>query len=98
VIAAGHFDALFINEQGELTEGARSNLFVEKNGVLLTPPCERRPAQRRLRRRLLRKARRRKPASARRPSPRRGDLCRQRPARPGARPAGGSRLAQKRQQ
>jgi para-aminobenzoate synthetase/4-amino-4-deoxychorismate lyase len=39
VIAAGHFDALFINEQGE-TEGARSNLFVEKNGVLLTPPCE----------------------------------------------------------
>ena len=39
VIAAGHFDALFINEQGELTEGARSNLFVEKNGILLTPPC-----------------------------------------------------------
>ena len=40
VTALGHFDALFMNEKGELTEGARSNLFVEKEGVLLTPPLE----------------------------------------------------------
>jgi para-aminobenzoate synthetase/4-amino-4-deoxychorismate lyase len=38
VIGDGHFDALFINERGELTEGARSNLFVEIDGALLTPP------------------------------------------------------------
>lgn len=40
VMGLGHFDALFLNEQGALTEGARSNLFVEKDGVLLTPPLE----------------------------------------------------------
>jgi para-aminobenzoate synthetase/4-amino-4-deoxychorismate lyase len=27
-----------LNERGELTEGAISNVFVEKEGVLLTPP------------------------------------------------------------
>ena len=54
VVEAGHFDALFINERGELTEGARSNLFVEKNGVLLTPPCEAGLLDGVLRRRLLR--------------------------------------------
>lgn len=37
VTALGHFDALFMNEKGELTEGARSNLFIEKDGQLLTP-------------------------------------------------------------
>ncbi len=26
-----------MNEKGELTEGARSNLFIEKDGQLLTP-------------------------------------------------------------
>jgi para-aminobenzoate synthetase/4-amino-4-deoxychorismate lyase len=33
----GCFDALLLNERGELTEGARTNLFVERDGVLLTP-------------------------------------------------------------
>ena len=36
---AGGFDeVLFLNERGELTEGAISNLFVEQDGKLLTPP------------------------------------------------------------
>lgn len=35
---AGVFDALFLNERGEVAEGARSNVFVERDGVLLTPP------------------------------------------------------------
>ena len=29
---------LFLNEKGELAEGARSNLFVELGGALYTPP------------------------------------------------------------
>jgi para-aminobenzoate synthetase/4-amino-4-deoxychorismate lyase len=39
-VAAGHFDALFLNTRGELAEGARSTVFVRpKSGdVLLTPP------------------------------------------------------------
>jgi para-aminobenzoate synthetase/4-amino-4-deoxychorismate lyase len=37
-IAAGHFDTLFFNDRGELTEGCRSNVFVEIDGELLTPP------------------------------------------------------------
>jgi para-aminobenzoate synthetase/4-amino-4-deoxychorismate lyase len=32
------FDEIFMNEHGMLTEGARSNLFVQMNGVLYTPP------------------------------------------------------------
>ena len=32
------FDVVFLNERGEVAEGARSNVFVEKHGVLLTPP------------------------------------------------------------
>ena len=32
------FDLVFLNERGEVAEGARSNVFVERNGVLLTPP------------------------------------------------------------
>ncbi|HZX29846.1 MAG TPA: aminodeoxychorismate synthase component I [Rhodocyclaceae bacterium] len=32
------FDVLFLNERGEVAEGARSNIFVERDGVLLTPP------------------------------------------------------------
>lgn len=32
------FDVLFINERGEVAEGARSNVFVERDGCLLTPP------------------------------------------------------------
>ncbi len=31
-------EILFRNEHGELTEGARSNIFVRRDGVLLTPP------------------------------------------------------------
>ena len=31
-------EVLFCNERGELAEGARSNIFVERDGVLLTPP------------------------------------------------------------
>ncbi len=31
-------DVIFLNERGELTEGAISNLFVERDGWLLTPP------------------------------------------------------------
>ena len=34
------FDALFFNEAGELTEGARSNVFLVKDGVWLTPPIQ----------------------------------------------------------
>lgn len=40
VMALGHFDAVFMNEKKQLTEGTRSNLFVEKGGILLTPPLE----------------------------------------------------------
>ena len=32
------FDAIFFNSRGEVCEGARSNVFVERQGVLLTPP------------------------------------------------------------
>ena len=31
-------EILFCNERGELTEGARSNIFVRRDGILLTPP------------------------------------------------------------
>jgi len=37
-IARGHFDALFFNRAGELCEGARSNVFIERSGRLFTPP------------------------------------------------------------
>ena len=32
------FDAIFLNTRGEVCEGARSNVFVERAGTLLTPP------------------------------------------------------------
>jgi len=32
------FDTVFLNERGEVVEGSRSNVFVERDGVLLTPP------------------------------------------------------------
>jgi len=35
---AGAGEALFLNERDELTEGSRSNLFIEQGGQLLTPP------------------------------------------------------------
>ncbi len=31
-------EVIFQNERGELTEGARSNIFIRRGGVLLTPP------------------------------------------------------------
>jgi para-aminobenzoate synthetase/4-amino-4-deoxychorismate lyase len=34
----GTDEVVFCNERGELTEGARSNIFVERDGILLTPP------------------------------------------------------------
>jgi para-aminobenzoate synthetase/4-amino-4-deoxychorismate lyase len=37
---AGFDDVLFMNERGELTEGAISNVFIEKAGKWLTPPVE----------------------------------------------------------
>ena len=36
----GTDEVVFCNERGELTEGARSNIFIEQNGVLLTPPID----------------------------------------------------------
>ncbi len=32
------FDAIFFNHRGEVCEGARSNVFVARDGLLLTPP------------------------------------------------------------
>lgn len=37
-IKDGHFDAIFLNTRGEVCEGARSNIFIERDGLLLTPP------------------------------------------------------------
>ncbi|HEY1767403.1 MAG TPA: aminodeoxychorismate synthase component I [Terracidiphilus sp.] len=37
---SGFDDVLFFNLRGELTEGAISNVFLEKNGRWLTPPIE----------------------------------------------------------
>ncbi len=37
---AGFDDVLFLNLRGEVTEGAISNIFVEKDGRWLTPPVE----------------------------------------------------------
>ncbi|MBW1926227.1 MAG: aminodeoxychorismate synthase component I [Deltaproteobacteria bacterium] len=34
----GLFDCVFVNERGELTEGSISNIFLEINGGLVTPP------------------------------------------------------------
>ena len=34
----GYADVLFLNQQGEVTEGAISNVFIEMDGKWLTPP------------------------------------------------------------
>lgn len=34
------FDEIFFNEKGELTEGARSNILLQINGILYTPPLD----------------------------------------------------------
>ena len=36
--ASDVLDAIFVNTRGEVCEGARSNVYVERDGVLLTPP------------------------------------------------------------
>ena len=36
--AKGFFDVIFINERRELAEGCITNIFIEKNGIILTPP------------------------------------------------------------
>lgn len=36
----GFFDTIFLNEKNEVTEGAISNIFIEKNGKYYTPPIE----------------------------------------------------------
>ncbi|HSE42027.1 MAG TPA: aminodeoxychorismate synthase component I [Acidobacteriota bacterium] len=38
--AKGFFDVIFRNERNEITEGAISNVFIEKNGKLFTPPVK----------------------------------------------------------
>ncbi|MGA2650697.1 MAG: aminodeoxychorismate synthase component I [Terracidiphilus sp.] len=35
---AGYDDVIFLNLQGEVTEGAIHNVFIEKDGILYTPP------------------------------------------------------------
>ena len=39
-VNAGLDDVLFLNTRGEVTEGAISNIFIEKDGRWLTPPAE----------------------------------------------------------
>lgn len=34
------FDEIYFNERGEMTEGARSNVIIEKDGKFYTPPVE----------------------------------------------------------
>ena len=36
----GTDEVIFCNQRGELTEGARSNIFIPRDGVLLTPPLD----------------------------------------------------------
>lgn len=36
--AQGFDEVLFLNERGEVTEGSRTNLFIQKGDTLLTPP------------------------------------------------------------
>jgi para-aminobenzoate synthetase/4-amino-4-deoxychorismate lyase len=36
----GAFDMLFCNRHGYLTEGGRSNVFIRKEGIWLTPPLD----------------------------------------------------------
>jgi para-aminobenzoate synthetase/4-amino-4-deoxychorismate lyase len=39
--ASGQFDVLFFDAEGYLTEGSFTNIFVERDGRLLTPPASR---------------------------------------------------------
>lgn len=40
ISARKYYDVLFFNEKGELCEGARSNVLLEKNGIFYTPKVE----------------------------------------------------------
>ena len=37
-VAKGYYEVLFINEKGEVTEGSYTNIFLQKDGKLITPP------------------------------------------------------------
>jgi para-aminobenzoate synthetase/4-amino-4-deoxychorismate lyase len=37
-LEAGYDDVLFVNQRGEVTEAAIHNIFIDKDGRLLTPP------------------------------------------------------------
>ena len=37
-MAKGFFDVLFCNERAEVTEGSITNVFIRKEGKLVTPP------------------------------------------------------------
>ncbi|MFC1843693.1 aminodeoxychorismate synthase component I [Thermodesulfobacteriota bacterium] len=37
-VAKGYYEVLFINEKGEVTEGSYTNIFLQKERKLLTPP------------------------------------------------------------
>jgi para-aminobenzoate synthetase/4-amino-4-deoxychorismate lyase len=39
-IEAGYDEVLFLNQRSEVTEAAIHNIFIEKNGRLLTPPID----------------------------------------------------------
>ena len=39
--AAGTFEVVFLDDEGFLTEGSFTNIFVERDGMLLTPPLSR---------------------------------------------------------
>jgi branched-subunit amino acid aminotransferase/4-amino-4-deoxychorismate lyase len=36
----GCFDVIFVNERAEVTEGARTNVFIQRGAAILTPPLE----------------------------------------------------------
>lgn len=36
----GFFEVIFLNKQGEVTEGTISNVFIRKSGILYTPPVK----------------------------------------------------------
>jgi len=36
----GADEVIYINERGELAEGSRTTIFIERGGMLLTPPLE----------------------------------------------------------
>jgi para-aminobenzoate synthetase/4-amino-4-deoxychorismate lyase len=38
--ALGCDEVLFVNERGELTEGSRTSVFIERDGIWLTPPLD----------------------------------------------------------